>query len=98
MPHILSCTFTAPGNPRYGEFAPVAPAEVCYSTRLADISAAAQAYIDRHGLGAGNWAAPAVYDDTGAEVGIVSYNGRVWPPKAWDCDAAPIYDPREGEG
>ena len=75
---IYSCTFTAPGNPDHGQYAPVAAAQCWIGTSIEDCSKAALDYITMNWLGGGNWSSPVIYDDTGAIVGKVSYNGRVW--------------------
>ena len=49
---------------------------------LVDASAECLAYIERNGLGGGNWTGGEVRDG-GEEIGRVSYNGRVWPPEPW---------------
>jgi hypothetical protein len=94
---IFSCTFRAPGNPDHGQYAPVAPNKLMFASDIETISKAARLYITYWDLGGGNWGSPVIYDDTGAEIGNVSYNGRIWPPGAWHRDMQPIYDPCEME-
>lgn len=37
-------------------------------------------YIERNGLGGGNWSGGDVYDN-GKAIAYVSFNGRTWPPR-----------------
>lgn len=46
---------------------------------LAEASQACRAYIERNGLGGGNWTGGNVTDN-GKTIARVSYNGRVWAP------------------
>ena len=39
---------------------------------------AVRAYIERHNLGAGNWAGGKVWTEENVYVGHISYNGRFW--------------------
>lgn len=54
------------------------------SPRLVEVSTFAEAsqeclaYIDRNGLGSGNWTGGQVYSDPDTQIAQVSYNGRVW--------------------
>lgn len=50
-------------------------------------------YIEDNGLGGGNWTGGAIRDDSGAEIGRVSYNGRVWPPGPSKVEHEPLFDP-----
>ena len=50
-----------------------------------EASAVCRAYIDRNGLGGGNWTGGEVFADDGTRLGRISYNGRVW-----DLNAAEI--------
>lgn len=45
---------------------------------LREASAACRAFIDRNGLGGGNWAGGDVFDGERRQVARISYNGRVW--------------------
>lgn len=47
----------------------------------------ARAFIEKHGLGAGNWAGGQVLDGCDQQVAYVTYNGRVWLPRIV-CDSA----------
>ena len=60
----------------------VAPSVAVIAGSLAEISEAAQAYIARFNLGAGNFAPEAIRDDNGNGVARVSYNGKIWPVAA----------------
>ena len=65
---------------------------------LAEAARVCTQFIDRNGLGGGNWTGGKVRDDAGRTVAQVSYNGRVWPPGRWtpgtreltDADLPPI--------
>lgn len=45
---------------------------------FAEASRACTKYIERNGLGGGNWTGGQIYDDAGEQIAFVSYNGRVW--------------------
>jgi hypothetical protein len=47
----------------------------CRSMRHASLIC--QEYIERNGLGSGNWTGGAVFNN-GVQIGRVSYNGRKW--------------------
>jgi len=44
---------------------------------FAEASAVCRAYIERNGLGGGNWTGGQVFEDD-QQIASVSYNGRVW--------------------
>jgi len=67
---------------------------------VADFEAASEAclaYIAENDLGGGNWAGGLIINESGVELGRVSYNGRVWPPGDYKINAKPLYDPRKSE-
>ncbi len=79
-------------NPDFSQTTAPAPGVVKAVHSLAEAGRAARAYIEAHNLGAGNWAGGQIIDiDTGAMVGQVSYNGRVW-----DLNGACLFDPFTG--
>ena len=48
-------------------------------TTYTEASQLCRAYIERNGLGGGNWSGGRITDDAGKKThGHVSYNGRVW--------------------
>jgi len=47
-------------------------------TSLKDASKACLDFIDRNGLGGGNWTGGKVTDDKDNHVANISYNGRIW--------------------
>jgi hypothetical protein len=51
-------------------------------------SAAVRAYIDRNGLGAGNFYPAAVTNGRGTKVATISFNGRIWPVATAEGGAA----------
>lgn len=86
------------GNPDFGQD-PRRPLPGTRASRLTvesleAASAACRRYIERHGLGGGNWTGGSIKDDAGAEVGTVSYNGVVWAPGGYKMGAEPLFDPR----
>ena len=56
---------------------PAAKHKVLQVASLKEASKACRRYIDRNGLGGGNWTGGQVAED-GVFVARVSYNGRVW--------------------
>lgn len=57
------------------------PAHVLVNS-LAQAQQAVLAYIERNGLGGGNWTGGALRLD-GVQIGHISYNGRAWPGVEW---------------
>lgn len=51
---------------------------------------------DASGEGASTFPTPTVYDDSGASVARLSYNGRVWGDKEWSPGDEPLYCPAWG--
>lgn len=84
---------SACGNPdfRQGRTLPGVRARTVRVADLAEASRLCRAYIDEHELGAGNWNGGEVRDHTGAPIGRVSYNGKVWPPGAWAPGVEPLW-------
>jgi len=79
----LEVFLVAVGNPDFGQD-PTRPPygvtskEICVQT-LEEASITCRQYIVENDLGGGNWPGAKVHDaDTGALVGRISYNGRVW--------------------
>ena len=75
-----SVILSAHGNPDHYEspFEKVAPVEVAHCESIEACQAAVREYIDKHGLGGGNWTGGDVYQ-YGEVVGRISYNSRYWP-------------------
>lgn len=98
----LKVTLASVGNPDFpGQDAsrPL-PGVENRTVTVVDIPAASKAcrdYIEKNDLGGGNWAGGLITDETGAEVGRVSYNGRVWPPGPLRTDSQPIWPPQADE-
>jgi hypothetical protein len=46
-----------------------------------EASQTCRAFIEKNGLGAGNWAGGNIYDENGQKIAKVSYIGRVWDKK-----------------
>ena len=66
--------------------------------RVADYAEASFQYVLRiKGRGASKMPVGILTDKTGAFVGSVSYNGRVWDhlPSDWQMGSEPLYDPRK---
>lgn len=59
----------------------------------AQISAAYRASIESLGLGASQTPQCEILDASGAIVGRVSYNGRIWLGADWQSGDRPLYDP-----
>lgn len=51
---------------------------------------------DRSGKGASQTPTPKIVDEHGAQIGYISYNGRVWAGTAYVPDAVPLYDNGSG--
>lgn len=43
-------------------------------------------YIERNGLGGGNWTGGQIYNDLDQQIAYVSYNGRVWEGTEYSPD------------
>lgn len=72
-------------------FAPVPVAS------LAEASRVALEQIARLDVGSSAWGGAEVRDRlTGRLVGLVSYNGRIWPPGEWTRDMRPLFDNQGG--
>lgn len=97
----LHVTLRSVGNPDYGQDEtrpmPGVPNEFVEAADFAAASKACRDYIERHGLGSGNWAGGTIYDDANVEVGRVSYNGKIWAPGPWVNGSEPIWPSPEGE-
>ena len=52
----------------------------CPAKSLRDASECCRLFIQMNELGGGNWTGGDVFDESGAKVAIISYNGRVWTP------------------
>lgn len=70
------------GNPDYQQDPdrplPGVPVERVPAASLSAASTVCREYIERHGLGSGNWSGGIIEDANGICVANVSYNGRVW--------------------
>lgn len=69
------------GDPDHGQFlgsGVLAPTQVHSCGSVEECQNAVRAYIEEHGLGAGNWAGGQIRAG-GKIVGRVSFNGRFWP-------------------
>jgi hypothetical protein len=75
-----SVILSAHGNPDHYEspYEKVAPSAVKHCKSIEECQAAVREYIDKHGLGGGNFTGGDVYQ-YGEVVGRISYNGRYWP-------------------
>jgi hypothetical protein len=102
MPHRslstpLQVTLASVGNPDHAQPAdrslPGVPSETVEILDLAAASRTCRAYIERHQLGAGNWAG-GIVTRAGVPIARVSYNGRVWAPGNWQPGDQPLYDPQ----
>lgn len=75
------------------------PAAWCRGRTFPTLEAAQRAYIAARcasGMGGSRWGSAMVLDATGAAVGRISYNGRLWPPEEWRPDMKPVAEaPRE---
>lgn len=58
----------------------------------AEASKVARAYIEKNGLGCGNWAGGRIFDG-GKVIARVSFNGRVWAGEKWVSGAKPLFPP-----
>lgn len=71
------------GNPDHGEDPtkqiPGAWAIMRHVDTIEDAQKEVRAYIEKHDLGAGNWAGGKVWTEENEYVGEISYNGRFWP-------------------
>jgi hypothetical protein len=71
------------GNPDKGQD-PNAPYMFCEDDCVEEITTLEQAsklcadFIERNGLGCGNWAGGKVVDSVGNVIAHISYNGRAW--------------------
>ena len=63
------------------------------ASSLAEVSRLYASLRDGSGEGMRTWPSPTVYDDTGASVGRLSYNAKVWADKEWERGDAPLYSP-----
>jgi hypothetical protein len=77
MDRVYEATLSAPGNPDFGQYAPVAPREKVQASSIKGLWAKCEEYIEKFDLGGGNWADPKVKED-GKGIGHFSYNGRLW--------------------
>jgi hypothetical protein len=67
------------GNPDYFQNPDesVSPYKSVKVSSFQEASSKCQEYINKHGLGGGNWAGGHIYDGK-RQIAYVSYNGRVW--------------------
>ena len=91
----LYVVLEAVGNPDLGQHGTLVPRRTVAVRDLAHASEVCMAFIDRHGLGSGNWSALAgsIMDIERRPVGKVSYNGKVWEPGQWSADKKPVWPP-----
>lgn len=70
------------GNPDHGQnpFEQVygAWANMAHVDSIEEAQKAVRAYIEKHNLGAGNWAGGKVWTEDNQYLGYISYNGRFW--------------------
>ena len=83
-----SVILSAHGNPDHYEspLEEVAPGKVEHAASIEECQAAVREYIDKHGLGAGNFTGGDVYHN-GEVIGRISYNSRYWPLGSEYCQA-----------
>lgn len=70
------------GNPDYGQD-PTQQIEGAWAIMrhvdsIDEASKAVREYIEKHNLGAGNWAGGKVWSEDNKYLGYISYNGRFW--------------------
>ncbi len=85
------------GNQDFGQYAPIGP-DLHLAVR--DMTCAVRAYlawISLFNLGGGNAGDGQIVDEHGAEVGRISYNGRVWPPGKWTAGMVPLREPTSAD-
>lgn len=79
------------GNPDRGQDPtkqiPGAWAIMRHVDTIEDAQKEVRAYIEKHDLGAGNWAGGKVWTEENEYVGEISYNGRFWPDKTGNIRA-----------
>lgn len=78
-------------NPDHGQYGTLIPRHTVAARDIPHASELCMAFIDRHGLGGGNWSGGDITDNAGRAVGKVSYNGKVWEPGTRRPGDAPIY-------
>jgi hypothetical protein len=66
----------------YWEDVPPAGAKIVEVKSLAEASNVCQDFIEKYGLGGGNWTGGEVRAD-GIVIAQISYNGRCWTPAPW---------------
>ena len=97
----LTVTLSSVGNPDFDQDPSRSlPGVTGQRKRVDDLAHASRVcreYIEENGLGGGNWSGGDVFDENGALVGKVSYNGRVWGPAGYTLNGKPLYDPAAGE-
>jgi hypothetical protein len=85
---MIEMTLRSVGNPDFGQYAPLSPKLNVTVATLDEAKAAAQAYIDEHDLGGGNFVDPKLVED-GKLIGYLSYNMRFWTVAEWSVNHAP---------
>lgn len=84
---MLTVELKSIGNPDFGEN-PHRPMPGCESdtavpcVSFEDASRICREWIERNGLGGGNWTGGTVRDEAGEAVASISYNGRIWTAEA----------------
>ncbi len=79
---MFTVTLSACQNPDFPRRSDLPARTTAEVAALQEASELCQRFIERHGLGGGNWSGGQVRDAiTGKMVALVSYNGRVWTPE-----------------
>lgn len=78
---IFTMSLRSVGNPDWGQCAPISNPKTVQGSSLAEMRAAAQAYIDEWNLGGGNFVDPVVKQGSKV-IGHFSYNLRFWEGRA----------------
>ena len=95
---MYKLTLSSRGNPDFGQDSTRSfPGVADRTVEVVDFAEASQecrSFIERHGLGGGNWTGGAITDAAGNLVGQVSYNGKVWKTgDDFKLGATPIFNP-----
>lgn len=97
---MFKLTLSSRGNPDFGQdparsFPGVADRTVDV-VDFAEASQECRSFIERNGLGGGNWTGGAITDAAGNVVGQVSYNGKVWKAgEDFKIGASPVFNPHQ---
>lgn len=95
---MYKLTLSSRGNPDFGQDSTRSlPGVADLTIEVVDFAEASQecrSFIERNGLGGGNWSGGSIVDAEGKLVGQVSYNGKVWKAgEDFKLGAPPIFNP-----